>query len=127
MELILCYDTKMYYVIQRHHNNHKKHYFAYSVAKYIAAKNTQNIIFEINHNGVMKRKWSPKEDIILLTEDKELFRTTYERLETLSAHHLEKINAVQEELNNAVSDFHQTMQKEFELIKEALKDNLPHP
>ncbi|MDD5212757.1 MAG: hypothetical protein PHV62_10120 [Sulfuricurvum sp.] len=107
----------MYYVIQRHHNNHKKHFFAYIAAKYIAAKNTQNVIFEINQSGVVKRKWAPKEDLILLTEDKELFRTTYERLEALSAHHLEKINAVQKELSNAVNDFHETMQKEFEIIK----------
>lgn len=126
MQLNLCYDICMYYVIQRHHNNHKKHYFAYSVAKYIAAKNTQNIIFEINQNGVMKRKWSPKEDIVLLTEDKDLFRTTYERLETLSSRHLEKINTAQEELNNAVNDFHETMQKEFEFIKKASKDSLSH-
>jgi hypothetical protein len=111
----------MYYVIQRHNNNHKKHFFAYSVIKYITAKNTHNIIFEINQNGVIKRKWSPKEDIVLLTEDKELFRTTYERLESLSVHHLEKINAVQEELNTAVHDFHETMQKEFELIKNSFK------
>lgn len=122
MELNLCYDTQMYYVIQRHHNNHKKHFFAYSVAKYITAKNTLNIIFEINQNGVMKRKWSPKEDIVLLTEDKELFRTMYERLESLSVHHLEKINAVQEEFNTAVHDFHETMQKEFESIKNSFKN-----
>lgn len=116
----------MYYVIQRHNNNHKKHFFAYSVIKYITAKNTHNIIFEINQNGVIKRKWSPKEDIILLTEDKELFRTTYQRLEALSTHHIEKINAVQEELNNTVKDFYETMQKEFKLIQEALKENISH-
>jgi hypothetical protein len=116
----------MYYVIQRHHNNHKKHFFAYSVAKYIAAKNTQNIIFELNQNGAVKRKWSPKEDIILLTEDKELFRTTYEGLEALSAKHLKKIDAVQEELNHEIDAFHQSMQKEFDLIKLASKSNLQH-
>ncbi|MDQ1297541.1 MAG: hypothetical protein QG558_79 [Campylobacterota bacterium] len=107
----------MYYVIQRHHNNHKKHFFAYLAAKCIAAKNTQNVIFEISQGGVVKRKWAPKEDLVLLTEDKELFRTTYERLEALSAHHLEKINTVQEELSNAINDFHESMQKEFDLIK----------
>lgn len=107
----------MYYVIQRHHNNHQKHYFAYAVAKYISAKNTQNIIFEISQNGETKRKWSPKEDIILLTADKELFRTTMERLESIKNHHLEKIDAAQEKLNHEVNLFHETMQKEFELIK----------
>lgn len=115
-QLNLCYDTYMYYVIQRHHNNHQKHYFAYAVVKYIAAKNTQNIIFEITQNGVTKRKWSPKEDIILLTADKELFRNTLERLEAIKEHHLEKINAAQEKLNHELSQFHEAIQKEFEII-----------
>lgn len=111
----------MYYVIQRHHNNHKKHYFAYTVTKYIAAKNTQNIIFEIHQNDGVKRKWSPKEDIILLTEDKELFRTTYERLEVITSKHMEKIDAVQEELNREIEAFHQNIQKEFDLIKKSFQ------
>lgn len=116
MQLNLCYDINMYYVIQRHHNDHKKHYFAYVVAKYISAKNTQNIIFEITQNGVTKRKWSPKKDIILLTADKELFRNTLERLEAIKEQHLEKINSAQEKLNQELSQFHEALQKEFEAI-----------
>lgn len=114
----------MYYVIQRHHNNHQKQYFAYAVAKYIAAKNTQNVIFEINHDGTMKRKWAPKDDIILLTDDKELFRTTYERLQCVSAEHLKKIEAAREELHHEIESMLQSMQKEFDLIKQATKSNL---
>lgn len=106
----------MYYVIQRHHNNHQKHYFAYAVVKYITAKNTHNIIFEITQEGVTKRKWSPKKDIILLTDDKELFRNTLERLEAIKEHHLEKINAAQEKLNQEINQFHEAIQKEFETI-----------
>jgi hypothetical protein len=113
----------MYYVIQRHHNNHKKHFFAYAVIKYIAAKNTKNIIFELNHNGVTKHKWSPKEDIILLTQDQELFRTTYERLTSFSVDYQEKIEAAQEELNSVINEFHRAIENEFELIKQASKDN----
>lgn len=116
MQLNLCYDISMYYVIQRHHNDYKKHYFAYVVAKYISAKNTQNIIFEITQNGVTKRKWSPKKDIILLTADKELFRNTMERLEAIKEQHLEKINSAQEKLNQELSQFHEALQKEFEAI-----------
>lgn len=114
----------MYYVIQRHHHNHQKHYFAYTVVKYISAKNTQNIIFEITQNGVTKRKWSPKEDIILLTADKELFRTTLERLEAIKEHHLGKINAVQEKLNQELNHFHDVLQKEFETIRLSSQANL---
>jgi predicted transcriptional regulator len=106
----------MYYVIQRYHNDHQKHYFAYVVAKYIAAKNTQNVIFEITQNGVTKRKWSPKKDIILLTADKELFRSTIERLEAIKEQHLEKINSAQEKLNQELSQLYDALQKEFETI-----------
>lgn len=116
----------MYYVIQRHHNDHQKHYFAYVVVKYISAKNTQNIIFEITQNDVTKRKWSPKKDIILLTADKELFRSTMERLEAIKEHHLEKINAAQEKLNHELNHFNEVIQKEFEIIKQSSKNNFPH-
>lgn len=114
----------MYYVIQRHHNNQQKHYFAYAVVKYISAKNTQNIIFEIIQDGVIKRKWSPKEDIILLTADKELFRTTIERLEAIKEQHLEKINGAQEKFNQEVHHFHEVLQKEFETIQLSSQANL---
>ncbi len=114
----------MFYVIQRRHGNHKKHYFAFAVARYIAAKNTQNIIFEISQNGETKRKWSPKEDIILLTSDKELFHTTMEQLEVLKEEHLQKIDAAQEKLNQEIDHFHKTMQKEFEKIQLSSQSNL---
>lgn len=124
MKLKLCYDSYMYYVIQRHHNDHQKRYFAYAITKYISAKNTQNIIIEISHDGVIKRKWSPKEDIILLTADKELFRTTMERLEAIKEHHLEKINAAQEKLNLDIIQFNEALQKEFEIIQSSSPTNL---
>lgn len=114
----------MYYVIQRHHNNLQKHYLAYAVAKYITAKNTHNIIFEIAKDGVMKRKWSPKADILLLTADKELFRTTLERLEAIKNQHLEKIDAAQEHLNQEIKHLHESMQKEFDMIKQSSEANL---
>ena len=106
----------MYYVIQRHHNDHKKHYFVYAVAKYISSKNTQNIIFEIHRDGAVKRQWSPKKDIILLTSDKELFGSTLQRLEAIKEHHLEKINAAQDKLNHEINHFHAAVQEEFETI-----------
>lgn len=116
----------MYYVIQRHHNDHQKHYFAYAVAKYISAKNTQNIIFEIIQNGETKRKWSPKKDIVLVTADKELFRNTLERLEAIKKHHLEKIDAAQNKLNQEFNELHEEIQKEFETILLSSQANFLH-
>ena len=107
----------MYYVIQRHHRDIKKHYLAYTVPRYISSKTSQNIIFEFTQNGVVKRKWAPKEEIILLTDDKELFQTTLEKLESLKRTHLEKIDAAEAQLNHEISALLQTMKSEFETIK----------
>lgn len=107
----------MYYVIQRHHSDPKKHYLAYTVPRYISSENSVNIIFEFQHEGVVKRKWAPKEEIILLTADKQLFQTTLQRLEGLKSSHLERIDAAQAQLNDEINALLNTMQNEFDTIK----------
>lgn len=107
----------MYYVIQRHQGDPKKHYLAYTVPRYISSENSVNIIFEFQHDGAVKRKWAPKEEIILLTADKQLFQTTLHRLEGLKSSHLEKIDAAQAQLNDEINALLNTMQNEFETIK----------
>lgn len=107
----------MYYVIQRHHGDPKKHYLAYSVPKYITAENSKNIIFEFKHEGQIKRKWTAKEEIILLTDDKTLFQATLKKLEDLKEYHMEKIGKAEEHLNDEISMLLTAMQHEFETIK----------
>jgi hypothetical protein len=107
----------MYYVIQRHHGDPKKHYLAYSVPRYISSQNSQNIIFEFHHEGTVKRKWAPKEEIVLLTDDKQLFQITLQRLEELKSAHFERIDAAQAQLNHEISALLNTMQNEFETIQ----------
>ncbi len=107
----------MYYVIQRHHGDPKKHYLAYTVPRYISSENSQNIIFEFRHNDTIKRKWAPKEEIVLLTDDEQLFQTTLQKLEGLKRSHLERIDAAEAQLNQEVFAMLTTMQSEFETIK----------
>lgn len=107
----------MYYVIQRHHGDPKKHYLAYTVPRYISSENSQNIIFEFRHNDTVKRKWAPKEEIVLLTDDEELFQTTLQKLESLKRTHLERIGVAETQLNQEISAMLSTMQTEFETIK----------
>lgn len=107
----------MYYVIQRHHGDPKKHYLAYTVPRYISSPNSQNIIFEFHHNGVAKRKWAPKEEVVLLTDNEELFKTILKRLEELKQNHIEKIDAAQAHLNDEITALLKSMQDEFETIK----------
>jgi hypothetical protein len=107
----------MYYVIQRHHGDPKKHYLAYTVPRYISSENSQNIIFEFRHNDTVKRKWAPKDEIVLLTDDEQLFQTTLQKLEGLKRSHLERIDAAEAQLNQEVFAMLTTMQSEFEIIK----------
>jgi len=107
----------MYYVIQRHHGDPKKHYLAYSVPRYLSSEKSQNIIFEFKHDGSVKRKWAPKEDIVLLTDDHALFQSILEKLELLKRSHLEKIDTAQAHLNHEIFSMLNAMQSEFETIK----------
>lgn len=107
----------MYYVIQRHQGDPIKPYLAYTVPKYISSANSQNVIFEFHYQGTVKRKWAAKEEIILLTDDHKLFQITLKRLEELKQYHFEKIDAAQNQLNHELSDLLNTMQNEFENIK----------
>jgi hypothetical protein len=107
----------MYYVIQKHHGDPKKHYLAYTVPRYISSENSQNIIFEFRHNDTVKRKWAPKEEIVLLTDDEVLFKTTLEKLEAIKRTHIERIDAAESQLNHEISALLNTMKSEFEIIK----------
>jgi hypothetical protein len=109
----------MYYVIQRHHGDPKKHYLAYTVPRYISSDNSQNIIFEFRHNDTVKRKWAPKDEIVLLTDDEQLFQTTLQKLEELKRVHLERIDVAEAQLNQEIYAMLSTMQSEFETIKKS--------
>jgi hypothetical protein len=107
----------MYYVIQKHHGNPKKHYLAYTVPRYISSENSQNIIFEFRNEEGTKRKWAPKDEIVLLTDDQQLFQTTLQKLEEIKQAHLEKIDAAETQLNQEIFAMLNSMQSQFEIIK----------
>ncbi|MEW5831667.1 MAG: hypothetical protein AB1763_02365 [Campylobacterota bacterium] len=109
----------MYYVIQRHHGNPKKHYIAYTVPKYISSNTSQNVIFEFRQDGAVKRKWAPKSDIVLLTDDRALFESILTKLENLKKNHLERIDEAEMQLNREISEMLSAMQFEFDNIKES--------
>lgn len=107
----------MYYVIQHYHNDPKKHYLAFHVPRYIASEKSKNVIFEFQHEGAVKRKWAPKEEIVLITEDLELFESTLRKLETIKKHHLERINTAETQLKDEIDAMLGAMQQEFDSIK----------
>lgn len=107
----------MYYVIQRHHGDPKKHYLAFSVPKYISSQSSENVIFEFRNDGQIKRKWTAKKEIVLLTDNRELFEKTLRKLEALKQAHLAQIDAAEQQLNLEISRMLTAMQDEFDTIK----------
>ena len=65
----------------------------------------------------MKRKWAPKDEIVLLTDDEALFQDTLQKLEALKRSHLERIDAAEAQLNHEIYSMLNTMQEQFEIIK----------
>ena len=63
----------MYYVIKKNITNPTSCFMGFAAPKYIAAKNSDNVIFEFTKDGKITRKWVKKEEVVLLTEDKEFF------------------------------------------------------
>lgn len=76
-------NTGSHFVIQRLFNNPKKQYIAYQVDHYFVSLKGENIVFEFNIDNQASRKWAPKRDIILLTEDRNLFIDTLDRLKEI--------------------------------------------
>jgi hypothetical protein len=108
----------MFYVIQRYHGAPHKQYLTYIIARCITSNNSKNIIFEFKKGDEVKRKWVDKEDIVLITHNKQLFVTTIMRLEALTKGHMEKISVAQDKLDEEISALLFAMKGEFDNIKE---------
>lgn len=61
----------MYYVIKRQYVAPMQRFIGFIVSKYIASKNSDNVIFEFVKDDKVQRKWIKRDDIVLLTKDKE--------------------------------------------------------
>jgi len=107
----------MFYVIQKSYNDPKKPYIAYTVPRYIVSDKSKNVIFEFKIDGQVKRKWAPKEELILLTSDKTLFQSILTKLEALKNTHLSLIENTQRQLDEQINAFSETLNDEFEQIK----------
>jgi hypothetical protein len=113
----------MHYVIQKHHDDPKKHFISYKVPKYITSKTNENIILEFSVNGKAKRKWAPKKDIILLTENIEYFKAILSKLAAVEDEHLIQIKEAEEKLNSELKDLFKTMHTHFDDFAQEKKMN----
>ena len=117
----------MYYVIQRRHNDPKKYYTAFVVPKFITSKTNDNVIFEFKlPDGKTKRKWTAKSEILLLTDEEELFKKVLAKLTVMQNRHLSQIQHAEEHLQNEYEDMASAMKQEFEEL-EQLKEQEGSP
>lgn len=107
----------MFYVIQKSYTDPQKPYIAYTVPRYIVSDKSKNVIFEFKIDGQVKRKWAPKEEVILLTADKTLFQSVLTRLQELKTAHLSLIEDAQRQLDQQINTFTKTINHEFEQIQ----------
>ncbi|PHQ65272.1 MAG: hypothetical protein COB99_04930 [Sulfurimonas sp.] len=108
----------MYYVIKRQDTSPLTTFISFPVPKYIASKNNESVIFEFKKDGKPQRKWVKKSDIILLTDDKEFFIKTVKHFKEVEATQQKLIDAAQEQLNQCIETFTETMHSEIDEFSE---------
>lgn len=102
----------MYYVIKKQEGTPLQCFIGFKVPKYIASKSNDTVIFEFNKDGKTTRKWIKKEDIILLTEDKDFFIKTMDQFKSVEAIQKQLINEAKEKLNQSVEAFTENVNAE---------------
>lgn len=117
----------MYYVIQILHESQNKHFLSYQVPKYILSTKNKNIIFEFGERPDIKRKWAARDDIILLTQDKEFFQAYVTKLHQIEQTHLEQISKAKEEVARLEKEYQMTMQSELKAFKDLALTNSKIP
>lgn len=110
----------MYYVIKRLPNTRPVEFIGFNVSKYLTNKSSDTVIFEFVLKGKITRKWVKKEEIILLTDDKEFYLQTLQGFKKTQEEQQNILNAAQEQLDLAFVTFADTMDstvEEFEEIR----------
>jgi len=102
----------MYYVIKKQSDNPSVCFIGFKVPKYIASKGNDSVIFEFELDGKTQRKWIPKEEIILLTEDKEFFLETIRKFKAVEATQQKLVNEAKDNLQKSKETFTETVNAE---------------
>lgn len=108
----------MYYVIKKNTNNPSSCFMGFTVPKYIVTKGSDNVIFEFKKDGKVTRKWVKKEEIVLLTEDKEFFIKTMDQFKDVEATQQKLIDEAQAKLEQSVVEFTQNVNAEIDEFEE---------
>jgi len=90
----------------------------FTVPKYIVTKGSDNVIFEFKIDGKVTRKWVKKEDIVLLTEDKEFFIKTMDQFKEVEATQQKLVDEAQEKLEQTMVEYTENVNSEIEEFEE---------
>ena len=117
----------MYYVIKKQPDQPLRSFVGFKVPKYIASKNSDNVIFEFIIDDKPQRKWIKKEEIILLTKDKGYFLKILAKLQATQAEQEKLVEEAKHQLDKCLENFAETISseiKEFENARDS-DDDVP--
>lgn len=115
----------MYYVIKKQ-DSPSECFIGFKVPKYIASRNNENVIFEFKIDGKVNRKWIKKDDIVLLTDDKDFFIKTMDQFKAVEAEQKNLVDTAKKHFEQSIEIFTETVNAqldEFNEIKHA--DDIP--
>ena len=102
----------MYYVIMKQRDKPGSTFLGFSTPKYIATKNSDSVIFEFTKDGKILRKWIKKEELILLTADKEYFQTIMKKFQDVQKTQQDLVDEAHKALETSMENFTETMNSE---------------
>jgi len=112
----------MYYLIIKKSDTHPMGFMGLKVPKFITKKNSDNVIFEFKIDGKIVRKWVDKENILLLTQDKEFYLKTLQSFKSIEDEQQKLVDDAKNRLNDTIENYAQTMNEEFENF-EKMREN----
>jgi predicted transcriptional regulator len=104
----------MYYVIIKQADTPQVSVIGFSVPKFYASKNGDNVIFEFSQDGKKRRKWVKKEEVLLVTDSKEFFLKTMKRFKKIETYQQKLIDEAKEKLNQSICEFNDSMTQEMD-------------
>ena len=115
----------MYYVIKRQYVAPMQRFIGFVVEKYIASKNNDNVIFEFKKDDKVQRKWVKKDDIVLLTQNKEYFMEIFNKFKSTETMQQKLVDEAKAQLDKTIETFTNTMDKEIqEYVATKNSDNI---
>ena len=108
----------MYYVIKKNIGNPSSCFMGFTVPKYIVTKGSDNVIFEFKKDGKVTRKWIKKEEIVLLTDDKEFFIKTMDQFKEVEATQQKLIDEASAKLEQTMVEFTENVNSEIDEFEE---------